>query len=221
MLNWVLQSRGITYLRYLRRRVVPRLVPGTFLQELLKNPGNVGAVCASSRQLARYIANQVPCGDGIVVELGAGTGAVTRALLESGISPARLIVVEYSAAFVQTLRARFPGLTIIHGNAVDLAHLLPQGVAVDAIVSSLPLCSLPKTVTHSIVQQWDLMLKPRGGVAVQFTYNFRKPHWLARAATHHGRVGTVWANFPPARVFTLRYAASHDPTSQPTLPNPD
>ena len=52
-------------------------------------------------------------------------------------------MIERSTAFVQHLRARFPGVAILHGDAADLGRLLPRSSRIDAIVSSLPLLSLP------------------------------------------------------------------------------
>src|SRR3546814_14318976 len=92
----------------------------------MRAPGMIGAVCSSSRYLAAEIAHMVPSGDGLVVELGAGTGMVTQALLEHGISPRRLIIVERSEGFVAHLRHRFPEATVIHGDAANLCELIPD-----------------------------------------------------------------------------------------------
>src|SRR3546814_16444921 len=100
--------------------------------------------------------------DGLIIELGPGTGVVTKALLKQGVAPERLLVVEYSNRFVQRLRKQFPHVTIVHGNAADLCQIVPKGVKVSAIVSSLPLCSLPEAVTQSIVQQWQRLLHDSG-----------------------------------------------------------
>ncbi|ANB72670.1 hypothetical protein AYM40_10030 [Paraburkholderia phytofirmans OLGA172] len=59
-------------------------------------------------------------GTGLVVELGAGTGAVIQALLDHGIQADRLLIIERSAALVTHLRSRFPRLRIIQGDAGTL-----------------------------------------------------------------------------------------------------
>src|SRR3954453_18339342 len=85
-------------------RAVHVSAPWLFAREWLNKPSAVGAVWPSSSQLAKGMAARVPsCGDGLVVELGGGTGAVTQALLERGINPKRLMVIERSPAFVQHL----------------------------------------------------------------------------------------------------------------------
>ena len=177
------------------------VAPWLFVRELLNRPGVVGAVWPSSRQLARRMAALVPlASEGLVVELGGGTGAVTKALLEHGLSARRLVVVERSPAFVRHLRQRFPSVTVLQGDARQLASLLPPGEPVDAIVSSLPLRSLPQADASTIVAQWPQILRP-GGSLIQFTYDLRGApnhtlHGLIHRVSH-----LVWANLPPARVF--------------------
>src|SRR5215207_8736368 len=96
--------------------------PWLFARELISQPAAVGAVWPSSSQLAKGMAACVPAdGKGSIVELGGGTGAVTQALLERGIAPERLLVVERSPAFVQHLRARFPSVKVVEGDATKLA----------------------------------------------------------------------------------------------------
>lgn len=177
--------------------------PWLFAREMLSEPAAVGAIWPSSRWLARSVASRVPrYGDGLVVELGGGTGAVTHALLQRGIAPRRLMVIECSPVFVRHLRARFPGVTILQGDAAKLGELLPRGSHIDAIVSSLPLRSLPAPEAAAIVAQWRALVG-EGGIVVQFTYNLRGtarqplPGFLQRASH------IVWANLPPARVLAL------------------
>lgn len=182
-----------------------KMAPGIFLQELCNRPGAIGAICPSSRYLARQMARQIPLSDdGLVIELGGGTGSITQALLDHGISPERLLVVEFSMTFVRQLRKRFPQLNVIHGNAAELSQWVPRGTKVNAIVSSLPLCSLPETITRSILQQWGMLLH-EDGVAIQFTYNLRGPRWrkLIQARQTHSKI--VWANLPPANITTFSF----------------
>src|SRR5512143_2865500 len=89
-----------------------------FAWEMLRRPSAVGAIWPSSRRLAKNVASRVPVsGDGLVIELGGGTGVVTHALLQRGIAPGRLVVIERSAVFVRHLRKRFPDVQIVHGDA--------------------------------------------------------------------------------------------------------
>lgn len=153
------------------------------------------------------MARQVPLSTrGWVIELGAGTGVVTQALLEQGVPADRLLVVEREPAFVQHLRSRFPSVHVVQGDAGHLETLLPPNAKVAAIVSSLPLRSLHPVVAARIRHQWQRVL-PHSGTVIQFTYDLR--HGRRRAvqdglSLQASRI--VWRNFPPARVLTLRHA---------------
>ena len=185
--------------------------PWLFAQVLLSQPAAVGALWPSSGRLSRSLASRVPSrGDGLVVELGAGTGAVTHALLQRGIAPGRLAVVERSPVFVRYLRARFPGVSVLQGDAAALDELLPGGSRIDAIVSSLPLRSLPAQEVAAIVAQWGALVR-NGSIVVQFTYDLRESERLSLPGFLHRASDIVWANFPPARVTASEFcsAAQH------------
>ncbi|WP_323000057.1 class I SAM-dependent methyltransferase [Castellaniella sp.] len=184
--------------------LVQTVSPGLFLREWVARPGSVGAVWPSSRHLARQMAAQVPLsGDGLIVELGAGTGAVTQALLDRGIPARRLWIVERSPAFVQHLRYRFPALTVVGGDAVDLESLLPANKKVDTVVSSLPLRSLPDDVVGAVFDQWRRCLAV-DGCLVQFTYALWGRNTDLFAGFAEAPCRYVWRNMPPARVRTFR-----------------
>jgi phospholipid N-methyltransferase len=189
-----------------------------FAWEMLSQPSAVGAIWPSSRRLANNVASRVPVsGDGLVIELGGGTGVVTQALLQRGIAPGRLVVIERSAVFVRHLRKRFPEVQIVHGDAADLDQLLRPGARVDAIVSSLPLRLLPAGAAAAIVKQWRALVRHRG-VVVQFTYDLRAidqrpwPGFLRRASD------IVWANLPPARVLALECCSDEPNPRAPARP---
>jgi len=198
----VLQFRRATRLVEYVRNIAPRL----FVQELAARPGAVGAICPSSRYLAAHMARQVPLDGGLVVELGGGTGAITQALLAHGVRPADLLVVEHSSAFVQRLRNRFSHLDIVQGDAADLARLVPPGRKISAIVSSLPLCSLPPAKTRAILRQWQELLAPEGR-AIQFTYSLRTPEWRRHLPASRTHSKIVWANLPPANIMTFSFGS--------------
>ncbi|MGN6579674.1 MAG: class I SAM-dependent methyltransferase [Bordetella sp.] len=176
-----------------------------FAREWAIAPRSVGAICPSSRRLSAQLAREVPAGHGAVIELGGGTGAVTQALLENGVSSGRLIVVERSAAFVRHLRVRFSDVPVMHADAAHLAYSLPLDLRVDAIVSCLPLRSLPRGEVEAIVGQWRHVLRP-GGVVIQFSYDIRPNLGAADPGGDFTLLSSriVWANLPPARIVTLQ-----------------
>ena len=174
------------------------------LNELIKCPRRVGSVCPSSRCLARQMAATIDVNaTGLIVELGGGTGIITESLLRRGVTAERLIVIEQSARMAQHLARRFPRICVVHGDAASVANMLAQATAVAAVISSLPLRSLPKDVVSEIAASWVRVLQ-RGAQVAQFTYApFRSSAWL-RAGLQRISSVTVWANLPPARVEVFR-----------------
>lgn len=181
------------------------LTPGfLFMRALWNNPRAVGACSPSSKMLSKVMAEQVPLPiKGLVVELGGGTGSVTQALLQRGIPAARLCVVEQSPVLAGLLRKRFPGVTIIQGDAGACQALLPgREPYVHAVVSSLPLLSLPKPVVINITREIQSMLARRGTL-IQFTYRVGGTSPLA-ASFEPVRSQTILFNLPPAKVEVFR-----------------
>ncbi|HAO66269.1 MAG TPA: hypothetical protein DCR17_06255 [Verrucomicrobiales bacterium] len=179
---------------------------GLFFKEIIANPAPVGAAAPSGPILGMRMAMQVPVlKEGQhVVELGAGTGAITTQLLKSGIDGKQLVTIERSEAMSSHLRNRFPWVKVIQGDASRLKKLLEddhgiQSSSVACIVSGLPLRSLPTQVVKSILAEAQSIL-PSGGRFIQFTYDIRKSPNPALSAFHRRSTRVVWMNFPPARV---------------------
>ena len=183
-------------------QIASRMPAAIFLRELVTNPREVGAVWPSSRQLAKRIAAAVPCdGKGKVVELGGGTGAVTEALLARGILAERLIVIERAPTLAALLRARFPRVQVVEGDAMHLTDLLRGEEGIAVIVSGLPLRSLPSRVVATIIREVSEVLVP-GGLFVQFTYHWSPQRSLSqRFSAVSSRL--VLGNIPPARVWAF------------------
>ena len=136
-----------------------------FLRSWFERPLVTGAVTPSGKMLARTMASYVdPRLEGPVVELGPGTGPVTEALIRRGIAPERLILVEFNPDFCRLLTHRFPGVTVIRGDAYDmrstLRSVLTQPAA--ATISSLPLFTKPLELRLELLNAaHDLMRRAR------------------------------------------------------------
>jgi phosphatidylethanolamine/phosphatidyl-N-methylethanolamine N-methyltransferase len=179
-----------------------------FMRECVRNPRQMGAMCPSSPFLARRMASLVPPGDGVVVELGAGGGAVTAALLDRGVLPRDLVLVERSAVLSAHLARRFPGVILIHGDAAHLSGFeILNRRPVRAIVSSLPLRSLRRPVVRQILDQVS-QVSGLGTVFIQFTYALRGECLGAAPGFERDQAYVVWRNLPPARVEAFRYQAA-------------
>lgn len=182
-----------------------------FLKRWLRRPLAVGAVVPSGRLLTEAVARttQATLKDraGHVIELGAGTGEVTKALLAAGIPAERLALIEHDPEMAAFLRRHFRGPKIIEGDAARLARLLAANniERVAAVVSCLPLLSLPTEVVNGIVHGVFEAL-PRGAAMVQFTYGPAPPVPKGLRESLH-LVGTsgrrIWRNVPPAVVWTF------------------
>jgi phosphatidylethanolamine/phosphatidyl-N-methylethanolamine N-methyltransferase len=178
-----------------------------FLRSWLERPLLTGAVTPSGRQLARAMAAYVdPSAGGPVVELGPGTGPVTSALIERGVPPENLVLVEFNPDFVALLAERFPGVTVVRGNAYEVRSTLRDRLAAPptAIVSSLPLLTKPTAARVALLEDCLALAGP-GACFVQFTYGLAPP--IPREAIGDIRIAgspRIWWNFPPARVWVYR-----------------
>lgn len=177
-----------------------------FIRSWLERPLSTGAVAPSSKILARAMARYVdPNSDGPVVELGPGTGPVTEALLEAGVAPSRLVLVEFNPAFCRILRARYPAATVVQGDAYSLRRLLEalliQPAA--AVVSGLPLVTKPIKMRLRLLRDaFDLMVP--GAPFVQFTYSVASPVPRRDGGFSAEASERIWLNLPPARVWVYR-----------------
>ncbi len=178
----------------------------SFLRSWIERPLSTGAVTPSSKILARTMARYVdPHSDGPVVELGPGTGPVTEALVEAGVAPSRLVLVEFNPTFCRILRARYPEATLVQGDAYSLRRLLEtlllQPAA--AVVSGLPLVTKPIKMRLRLIRDaFDLMLP--GAPFVQFTYSVASPLPQRLGGFSAEASERIWMNLPPARVWVYR-----------------
>jgi phosphatidylethanolamine/phosphatidyl-N-methylethanolamine N-methyltransferase len=177
-----------------------------FLKQYLRQPRDVGSVIPSGAQLTDLMIRALAAPkEGRIVELGPGTGALTKALIASGIAASRLFLVERNAEFANYLHGTFPDCAIWTGDAQDFPALLAaRGEGkVQRIVSGLPLRSMDDGIRRDIAMAVGAALSP-GGRLVQFTYLSGPP--IARAhATEAGllgaRFGVALGNVPPAFVW--------------------
>ena len=126
-----------------------------FFKRLLKNPKALGAITPSSLALANFICRHVEAtSDSYVVEIGAGTGRFTRALLLYGVVPSQLYVVEMDSELCKYLNVHFPQVTVINGDASRLVDILPPHVIgkVSTVISGIPLVNLSEALQAGIAE---------------------------------------------------------------------
>ena len=142
-----------------------------FLGKFVRQGTAIASLAPSSRWLSRTTVRNVDWSrTRVIVELGAGTGPITRVIAARARPECRVIVLERDPDFCRLLRARFHHLRnfdIIEGDVRDLAAILSErgaGLA-DHIVSGLPVPSFPSDLRDSLFRVVGQVLKPAG------TYN--------------------------------------------------
>lgn len=175
-----------------------------FLEALKREPRSVGAVWPTGQVMARSMASVIDPQSALpVLELGPGTGVITKALFDAGLAPDKLHAVEYTPGFVRELRVRFPRSHIHEGDAFNLDKTLGEArtLVFDCAVSALPLLNFPMQMRIHLVDDVLSRLSP-GRPLVQFSYGPLPPvtakdgQFVVR---HHDY---VLRNLPPARVWT-------------------
>jgi len=177
-----------------------------FIRSWFDKPLRMGSVTPSGKVLARTMARYVdPAIPGPVIELGAGTGPVTQALVDHGVEPSRLVLVEFNPSFCRLLRTRFPQATVIQGDAYRIEHLvgglLREPAA--ALVSGLPLVTKPFKIRQRLMSEAFGLMAP-GAPFIQFTYAMVPPIPNRPADVSARASELIWQNFPPARVWVYR-----------------
>ena len=177
-----------------------------FIRTWFENPLSTGAVMPSSKALARSMASYVdPQSTGPVIELGPGTGPVTEALVQRGVDPKRLILVEFDPDFCRLLRTRYPAATVVQGDAYRLKRLLSDTVRdpAAAMVSGLPLVTKPLRTRLRLISDALGLLAP-GAPFIQFTYAMVPPIPKGLSGITAKASDLIWLNLPPARVWVYR-----------------
>ena len=190
--------------------------PLPYFRGWLRDPVGVGLPFPSSGATARRLAQAafgaaIP-GAGPILELGAGTGAVTQALVENRSWTERVVAVERDAELCRALERRFPGLQVLRGDALDVGTVLRDAglSSVSAVVSGLPMRAIPAGAAGRCYAA-AFAAMPAGGAIIQYTYGFRPPvdPKRTRLALEATFVGREWRNFPPMGIWRYRLAGQH------------
>lgn len=182
--------------------ILQRPAPFIFFRSLLQNPRTIGAVAPSSPGLSKLMVSSVDPKDTSVLEIGAGTGAVTRALLKRGVDRENLFVIERDASLVRYLKEQFPGVRVRCGDAADTGKILAAEAIgqVKTVISSLPLRNLPSDQRSKMVGAILDALCPTGQL-IQYTYALGCPFPSKSHGVRAECLGRVWMNLPPAAVW--------------------
>ena len=181
----------------------------------MKNPSKVGAITPSSAELAAEMLQGIePDEENIVLELGVGTGAVTKYLSE-GIIPDRrsYMGIELDKGLVRSLNNKFPDLNIVCGNAAD-AYSIHQDSGLGKVrylLCCLPFTSLPKEVSEDIIIELEKFMDEGCELRIfQYAHGYFLPPAIKLRELLKSRYGKsrrsplVLKNVPPA--FTLTWS---------------
>jgi phosphatidylethanolamine/phosphatidyl-N-methylethanolamine N-methyltransferase len=174
-----------------------------FLGQVIRRPREISAIAPSSATVARAMTQGLEKTTGPIVEIGPGTGVFTKAILERGVAPERLTLLEMNPIFCENLRQKFPGVTVLNRPGQEIADIGLTNIG--AVISGVPMLARPQLQRQIVGPALRVMAS--GGTFVQFTYSPNSPitdQMQAELGVSVEKRATVWANLPPARVFVFR-----------------
>ncbi len=171
----------------------------SWISKLIKQPREIAAISPSSHLVGRAMADQIQSTD-TVLELGPGTGTLTKEILTALPSPSQLTSIEQEQELAEHCRKHFPHISVIHADA--LAYLNEHPQPYDVIASGIPFTALSRDQR----QQWFRIVHQRlnpGGRFLVLQYSRTVCEDLKNI---FGNLETrrIWMNLPPAFVFTCR-----------------
>ncbi len=182
-----------------------------FFRRALVHPLQLASPIPSSPALGRLIAAQFADRKrGLTVEIGGGTGVITRELLATGVPADRLLVLELDPEMADYLRGTLPEANVVTGDARFLPDLLPPAWRghVDTVISGVPMTVLSAAAQRELIDAAFTALAPDGRL-LQYTFALGgSPIRAKRLGLVGRRLGTTFGNFPPASVWTYRPAAA-------------
>ncbi|MBL4727617.1 MAG: methyltransferase domain-containing protein [Rhizobiaceae bacterium] len=177
-----------------------------FIKGLVDQPKSVGAIFPTSSFMAKRMASIVNLHSGLpVLELGPGTGVITKAIVEYGVAPEDLHAVEFSESFLPYLRADYPRVNFIQGDAFDVDAIREKsGIErFDCVISALPLLNFPSSKRVKLIE--DLLeIIPDGRPVIQFSYGPLSPVVAGAGNYNVEHFGWVARNLPPAQLWVYR-----------------
>lgn len=177
-----------------------------FFKGWMDRPKAVGAILPTSVVTARRMASVIDPGSGLpVLELGPGTGVITKAILKRGIAPSDLYAVEYSADFVAQLEQEFPAANIIQGDAFKLDEALgdKRDTLFDCVISAVPMLSFSPDQRVALMEDF-LDRVPQGRPVIQITYGPLSPVPTGKGSYRTEHFDFVMRNLPPAQLWLYR-----------------
>ncbi|MFN4204914.1 MAG: phospholipid N-methyltransferase PmtA [Agrobacterium albertimagni] len=179
-----------------------------FFKGMMQGPKLVGAIVPTSSVTAKRMASVIEPKSGLpVLELGPGTGVITKQILARGVPADKIVSVEYSENFYRRLVEDYAGVNFIHGDAFDLKNILGDFAdkTFDCVISAVPMLSFPMEARIQLLE--DLLSRiPEGRPVVQITYGPVSPIIAKPDRYHIQHFDFVVRNIPPAQLWIYRKA---------------
>jgi phosphatidylethanolamine/phosphatidyl-N-methylethanolamine N-methyltransferase len=181
-----------------------------FFRHWLSNPLGIGAILPSGGSIARAMARELALErPGAVLELGGGTGSLTRGLIAAGCPAERLVVIEREPALARHLQQRLAGVRVICGDAGDAEALLSAaGIErLATVVSSLPIKWFPRSRQRAVLNACFAALGV-GGCFVQLTNAIASPVPTAEFGLIGEEVARIWLHILPVQIWRYRHGGT-------------
>lgn len=191
-----------------------------FAKEFTQHPTTLGTpfICSSfaAEEILKFV-NPVDSSPRNYLEVGAGTGIITRYMVEKLRPIDHLDVVEIDLALYELLKKKFSqhnNVSIYHSAIQDWKS--PSNIKYDVIVSAVPLNSLPSVqVLESIFSAFKRLIKPNGifsSLEYVGTTTLSKLFFKSRTSENFNsfkqnffkqafETNIVFLNIPPARIM--------------------
>lgn len=178
--------------------MAPKTNPLLFLKRFLQDPKTVGAIAPTSLTTSRIMAKPI-APDATVLELGAGTGIITHAILERIEHPDQLTSIEIDPELAKILHQNFPDIKI---NIEDIEETLQRDIQYDVIISGIPFINMDHKKRTRVFKLIKQRLKPHG-LFIAFQYRFVVKKELE---TLFSNIEIKYSprNLPPAIVFICK-----------------
>ena len=182
-----------------------------FFKSWIEKPKSMGAILPTSNTTAKKMAQLIDLSaGGPVLELGPGTGVITKAILAKGVLPENIYSVEHTQSFIPMLRQDFPGVNFIHGDAFDLKDAIPEmnGQKFNTVISAIPMLNFKISDRVKLLEELFDMLQP-GRPVIQISYGAKSPvppNWTTYSVEP---LNWMARNIPPARLWVYRRALRH------------
>ena len=181
------------------------------VDRFIRNINKTGAISCCSEDVANALAQRANlAGSKTVVELGSGTGAITKILIENLPKDTLFFALELNEQFVEETKKSCPGVNVYHDTAENIkVHLTKHGLETcDCIISTLPWTIFEKDLQERILNAiWDVL--PEGGEFLTVAYTFsallpagrRFRGLMDNRFSEVSRTKPIWKNLPPVYVY--------------------